>query len=225
MRHLLIVLSLCSSGAAFAETTLAHARLVDKYEEDVTWANRSNFFFGARGGIAIPAGAVGLAPSAGIEMGIAPDFGFGLGVNVIWMNQPPGAPVFGIQPASWGFGATAAFKYYFPTIGPLTLFPSMSIGFLAGPDLQGRNQVLPLLNPGFGAKLRMGAIYASFEFGLSGFTIPFVSVALGYEGDRRHDRAEAWALKQEEEAAEKAEELQRQQSLPAPTVPPPPPAS
>jgi len=222
MRHLLVVLSLCTASTALAETRSAHARLVSKYEEPKTWANRSNFYFGARGGIAIPAGAVGLAPSAGIEMGIAPDTGFGMGLNVIWMNQPPGAPVFGIQPALWGLGATANFRYYFQTIGPLTLYPLMSVGFLAGPDLAGRNQVLPLFNPGFGAKVRAGSFYGAFEFGLSGFTIPFIGISVGYEGDRRQDRAEAWALEKEELEREQAEDLQQQQSQPQLTPPPAP---
>ena len=154
MRHLLIVLSVCLGSTAFAQAKLSHAKLVEKYEETSTWANRSNFYFGARGGIAIPPGAIGLAPSAGVELGIAPDYGFGMGLNVIWMNKPPGVPVFGIQPADYGFGASVNFRYYIQTIGPLTLYPSMSVGFLAGPGPDGRNQVLPLFNPGVGAKVK-----------------------------------------------------------------------
>ncbi len=70
------------------------------------------------------------------------------------------------------------------------------------------------------AKVKGGAFYASFEFGLSGFTIPFVTVALGYEGDRRHERAEAWAFEKEQLAREQAEENELNKS-----VPPPAPAS
>lgn len=222
MRHLLVVLTVCLGSTAFAEAKSAHARLVQKYEEESTWSNRSNFYFGARAGVAVPAGALGLAPSAGFEMGIAPDSGFGMGLNLIWMNKPPGAPVFGIQPAEYGFGATANFRYYFQTIGPLTLYPQMSVGFLAGPDFGGRNQVLPLINPGFGAKVKGGSFYCAFEFGLSGFTIPFVALSVGYEGDRRRDRAEAWANEKEELARDQAEELERQKTLPPLSAPPAP---
>ena len=133
-----------------------------------------------------------------------------MGLNVIWMNKPPGVPVFGIQPADYGFGASVNFRYYIQTIGPLTLYPSMSVGFLAGPGPDGRNQVLPLFNPGVGAKVKAGPFYCSFDFGLSGFTVPFVGIGLGYEGDRRADRAEAWANKKEEAAREQAEELEQQ---------------
>ena len=222
MRHLIAALSFCFAGTALAQVRSAHAKLVEKYEEPTNWANRSNFYFGARGGVAIPQGAFGLAPSVGLEMGIAPDSGFGMGLNVIYMDKQPGAPLLGIQPGLYGFGATANFRYYIQTIGPLTLYPVMSVGFLAGPDGSGRNQVLPLLNPGIGAKVRAGPFYCSFDFGLSGLTIPFVGVSVGYEGDRRSDRAEAWAQKKEELAREQAEELELQKSQPAITASPAP---
>jgi hypothetical protein len=224
MRLLIIALSLCVSTTAFAKKK-SHEKLVAKYEEPDTWSNRANFFFGAGAGVAIPQGADGLATSAGVEMGIAPESGLGFGLHAVWMDKPPGAPAIGIQPARWGFGATANLRYYFQTIGPLSLFPSFSLGFLAGPDrVSGLNQVMPLVDPGIGAKVRLGPMYVTFEFGLSGFTIPFVGVALGYEGDRRADRAEAWAREQEDaarDAAEEKEEERQQNAAPAATEPAP----
>lgn len=206
MRSLLLAAICAATAAPAAIPKTTHARLVQKYEEPATWANRSNFFVGARGSIAIPQGAEGLAPLVGIELGIAPDSGFGLSLNMIWMDRSPGAPMFGIQPGNFGFGASANFRYYFQTVGPLTLYPAFSIGFLAGPDPAGKNQVLPMINPGFGAKVKAGPFYVSFDFGLSAFTIPFVGASVGYEGNRREERAEAWATEQEEKAREEAEE-------------------
>lgn len=230
MRHLLVATCLAAASAV-AAPKLTHARLVEKYEEPAIWSNRSNFYFGARGAVAIPQGAAGLASMAGVEMGIAPDYGFGMGLNVIWMERSPGAPMFGIQPGRFGFGASANLRYYIQTVGPLTLYPVASLGFLAGPDAAGLNQVLPLLNPGFGAKVKAGSFYVSFDFGLSGFTIPFIGISVGYEGDRRRDRAEAWATEKETRAREAAEEREAEQAPQAPessnepSTPPPPPSS
>lgn len=224
--RLITVAVLCAATSALAIPKTTHARLVEKYEEPNTWANRSNFFVGARASIAIPQGAVGIAPLAGIELGIAPDYGFGISMNMIWMERSPGAPMFGIQPGNYGFGASANFRYYFQTVGPLTLYPAFSIGFLAGPDPMGKNQVLPMINPGFGAKVRAGPFYVSFDFGLSAFTIPFVGASVGYEGNRREERAEAWANDQEEKAREAEEErLQREKEQQGKLIEEAPPAA
>ena len=76
-------------------------------------------------------------------------------------------------------------RFYFQTVEPLTLYPTFSIGFLAGPakDTQ-ENVVLPMLSPGFGARVKFGNLYTSFEFGLASFTVPFLNVGLGWELDR-----------------------------------------
>ncbi len=95
---------------------------------------------------------------------------------------------------------------------PAYLAIGATVGFLAGPDEQGLNQVLPMINPGFGAKVKFGPFYCGFDFGLSGLTIPYIGLAIGYEGDRRRDRAEAWATKQEELAREAAEALEQEKS-------------
>jgi hypothetical protein len=197
MRRLLTLLPFLFCTAALAQSRASHAKLLDTYVEPDTWVNRSNFYFGARGGVAIPSGAHNIAPSAGLEVGVASNFGVGFGLHVLWMDAPPGAPILGVGPAQYGFGALSDMRFYIPTIEPLTLYPAMSIGFVAGPDLGGRNMVLPLFNPGFGAKVKFGNFYGSFEFGFAGFTIPYVTLALGYEGDRRKERAEKWALEHE----------------------------
>lgn len=221
MRLLLAVVALLVCSPALAQTKSAHARLVEKYVEPDTWTNHSNFFVGVRGGVAIPAGADSLAPSSGLELGVAPDFGLGFGLHVIWMNNPPGAPVFNIPRANYGFGAMADLRFYFPTIEPLTLYPTLSVGFLAGPALDGKNMVLPLFNPGFGAKVKFGNFYGAFEFGFAGFTVPFVNLAFGYEGDRRQQRAEAWARDQEEDARYQAQQLELELKKAPATAPAP----
>jgi hypothetical protein len=129
------------------------------------------------------------------------------------MNNPPGAPVFGIREGRYGFGTMLDLRFNIPTIDPLTLYPSLSAGFLAGPGLDGKNLVLPLVNLGFGAKMKVGDFYASFEFGFAGFSIPFVTLGFGYQGERRKQRAEAWALEKEETA--------REQGVPVDLTPPP----
>ena len=139
----------------------------------------------------------GCGPDARVEPGGTEDNGAGFGIHAIWMNAPPGAPFLGVSAAKFGIGALADFRYYFATIEPLTLYPTLSAGFLAGPGVgNGGNAVLPLINPGFGAKVRMGSVYAAFEFGFAGFTIPYVALCFGFQGDRHKERAEAWAREQ-----------------------------
>jgi hypothetical protein len=189
-----IAVAVVSLAFAAAAEPPSSSELVEKYQEPDTWANRSNFYFGTRGGVAIPQGANGLAELAGLEVGVANDSGIGFGLHALWMNNAPGAPILGVPAASWGLGALADLRYYFPTIEPLTLYPTLSAGFVAGPSAKdGTNSVLPLFNPGFGARVKLGNIYAAFEFGFAGFTIPFVALSFGYQSDRKAERAEKWA--------------------------------
>lgn len=183
MRPHLIVLSLLTTVSLVAS---AQAPVAVQKPLANTWSNRASFFVGARGGIAFPPGAVGLAPNAAIELGVAPPTGFGFGVRAMWMNNPPGVPFLGLKPAEYGFGALADFRYYIETIDPLIIYPTIALGFLAGPERGTmQNAVLPLLNIGVGAKMKFGNLYATFEFGVSGFTIPYVGIAVGYEGDSK----------------------------------------
>ncbi len=154
------------------------------------WANRSSFYVGMRGGLAFPPGAVGLAPSGALEIGVAPPRGFGFGVRALFMSQPPGVPFLDLKPAAYGFGALADFRYYFDPIEPMVIYPTIAVGFLAGPERMSlKNSALPLFNPGVGVKVKFGNIYGSFEFGLAGFTIPFVAVSVGYDGDSKQTKA------------------------------------
>ena len=183
MRRNLLLLSLASFFPL-----VASAQTVGGVSKPLanTWTNRASFFIGARGGIAFPPGAVGLAPSAIIELGVAPPTGFGFGVRAMWMNNPPGVPFLGLKPAAYGFGALADFRYYIETIDPLIIYPTIALGFLAGPDrITQQNAVLPLFNLGVGAKVKFGNLYLSFEFGVSGFTIPYVGISVGYDGDSK----------------------------------------
>ena len=115
---------------------------------------------------------------------MAADSGIGFGLHFTSVWNPPDAPSLNIPKAQWGIGAAADMRWYFQTVRPLTLYPTLSVGFLAGPTIQGRNAVLPMLNPGFGARIRLGNVYGSFEFGVMGFQVPFVSLAFGWEPNR-----------------------------------------
>jgi hypothetical protein len=180
VRHALAATLLLSSLALAGPPSTVKA----KDPDTLPWSERASFFVGARGGIAAPPGAVGLAPNAGIEFGLAVPQGFGFSMRTLWMDNPPGAPALGLRPAEYGFGALADLRYYFRAVEPLTVYPTLAIGFLAGPERgTNTNAVLPLFNPGVGMKVKAGNFYAAFEFGLSGFTIPFVALSFGFEGD------------------------------------------
>lgn len=213
----LLSASLLFATAAFAAEP---ARVSGEFEEPNTWSNRANFYVGARGGVAIPAGALGVAPNAGIELGVANSFGFGVGLHAMWMNRPPGAPFLNIPPCDYGFGAMADVRFYFETLEPLTLYPGLSLGFVAGPSsLDGKNAVLPLINPSFGARVKFANFYAAFEFGLAGFTIPFVNLALGFETDRRKDRRIAWERTRAEIQRREQEDAERRKREEVPVAP------
>jgi hypothetical protein len=218
MRLNLIVLTLVSSLSLVASAQAPIA--VEKPLAD-TWSNRASFFIGARGGVAFPPGAVGLAPNATIELGVAPPQGFGFGVRAMWMNNPPGVPFLGLKPAEYGFGALADFRYYIETIDPLIIYPTIAVGFLAGPERGTmQNAVLPLLNIGVGAKVKFGNLYASFEFGVSGFTIPYVGIAIGYEGDsKRTKQAERLRIAAETAPVPAPAAAPAPASAPAPVAP------
>jgi hypothetical protein len=187
MRLALVLVTLLSTSVAFAESfgpPSAPPTVKAVNPDNLPFSERASFFVGVRGGIAAPPGALGLAPSAGLEFGLAVPQGFGFSMRTLWMDNPPGVPAFGLRPASYGFGALADFRYYFRTIEPLTIYPTIAVGFLAGPERGTQtNAVLPLFNPGVGMKVRFGNFYSTFEFGLSGFTIPFVGLTMGFEGD------------------------------------------
>jgi hypothetical protein len=155
------------------------------------WAQGARFFVGARTGVAIPARSRGVAPMLGMELGVSASKGLGFGLHLIGMGNPPEVPAFGIPKAEWGLGALADVRMYFQTIEPLSLYATLSAGFLAGPgaegtELAGQNVVLPLLNPGFGARVKLtDSVYTAFEFGLAGFQIPFIALSFGLEPARR----------------------------------------
>lgn len=160
----------------------------------LTWANRASFFIGARGGLAVPPDAVGFAPSGAVEFGVAAPTGFGFGLRGLFMTNPPGVPFLGIPAAVYGVGALADFRYYFETADPLIVYPTISAGFLAGPaQVTLANAAMPLFNLGVGVKVRFGNVYATFEFGVSGFTIPFITLNLNYEADSKLTKAQRQA--------------------------------
>jgi hypothetical protein len=158
---------------------------------DEDWDQGARFFAGVRSGVAIPPGSRGVAPTLGFELGVSAPKGLGFGLHFIGMGNPPGVPALRIPKAEWGLGALADLRMYFQSIEPLTLYATLSAGFLAGPgvmdsDVAGQNVVLPLVNPGFGARVKLtDSVYTAFEFGLAGFHIPFVAVSFGWEPPRR----------------------------------------
>ena len=218
------LVSTCLAATAFAQDTTweepptrsapratTEVRAPVKFTEADTWTNRSNFYAGVRGGVGIPPGAVGVAGSAALEVGIATSRGMGVGLSVSWMQTTPGAPALGIPPTSYGLGASLDLRYYFETIEPLTLYPALSLGFLAGPAIEGqRNVVLPIAKPGFGARVLLGSLYLNLEFGLANFTIPYLGLGIGFQADRAKERRAAWEADRKEQRA-LADEAERRE--------------
>lgn len=150
------------------------------------WARDARFFAGVRTGVAIPQGARGLAPTLGAEVGVAAKKGLGFGLHFLGAPSTPGVPGLNIERTDYAFGAALDMRFYIQTIEPATLYPTLAIGFLAGPSTAtGQNVVLPVINPGFGTRVKLGNIYTSFEFGFAGFQIPFINFAMGWDLDRK----------------------------------------
>jgi hypothetical protein len=152
--------------------------------ESETWEDRARFFVGGRGSLAVPHGGHGPAYTGGLELGVAADSGVGFGLHLVGINNPPAVPSMNIPEMGWAFGAAADIRAYFQTVEPLTLYPTFSVGFLAGTDAEGTNVVMPMLNPGFGARMRFENVYVAFEIGAANFFIPFVALSLGFEPER-----------------------------------------
>jgi hypothetical protein len=153
--------------------------------DDPSWSDTARFFVGARTGVGIPPGGNGVAPTLGFEIGVSAPHGFGFGLHLLGMSNPPAIAALGIEKANWGVGAMADLRMYFQTVEPLTLYATLAGGFLAGPGQSGANVVLPLINPGFGARVKFtDSVYVAFEFGAAGFFIPFVNLSVGFEPQR-----------------------------------------
>ena len=158
------------------------------------WGETARFFGGVRAGVGIPPGGRGVAPSLGFEIGVSAPHGFGFGLHLLGMSNPPSITQLGIEKAAWGLGAMADLRLYFQTVEPLTLYATLSGGFLAGPGESGTNVVLPLVNPGFGARVKFNdAMYVAFEFCAAGFFRPFVTMSVGWEPQRIARRAAPYA--------------------------------
>jgi hypothetical protein len=153
--------------------------------DDPSWSDSARFFIGGRTGVGVPPGGSGVAPTLGFEIGVSAPHGFGFGLHLIGMSNPPAVAALNIEKASWGVGAMADLRMYFQTVEPLTLYATLAGGFLAGPGQSGQNVVLPLINPGFGARVKFNdQMYVAFEFGAAGFFIPFVNLSVGWEPQR-----------------------------------------
>lgn len=153
--------------------------------DDPSWSDTARFFVGMRGGIGVPPGGSGVAPTLGFELGVSAPKGFGFGLHILGMANPPAVSALNIPKADWGMGAMADLRMYFQTVEPLTLYATLAGGFLAGPGVDKQNVVLPLINPGFGARVKFSdQMYVAFEFGAAGFFIPFVNMSVGWEPQR-----------------------------------------
>lgn len=177
----LLALALLTAGAAQAQTT----RYVPAAQDD--WATNARFFMGFRGGVAIPPGGTGVAPTVALELGVSAPKGLGFGLHLLGMANPPAIRQLNIPKADYGLGALADVRMYFQSVDPLTLYATLSGGFVAGPGTDtNTNVVLPLLNPGFGARVKVAdTAYVAFEFGMAGFFIPFITLSAGWEPERR----------------------------------------
>jgi len=108
--------------------------------------------------------------------------GLGFGLRRFGIANPPEVAVFDIPRAEHGMGASADVRWYIQTIRPLTVYPTMSFGFMAGPSADsGENAVMPMINPGFGARVNIADVYVAFEIGAANFYIPFVNISVGWE--------------------------------------------
>lgn len=170
----------CASSAPASEPLLVAGR-------EPRWDDTARFFTGLRTSVGIPPGGFGVAPSLALELGVSAPTGIGFGLHLMTMGNPPSVPRLGIPKAEWGVGALADVRMYFQSIEPLTLYATLSGGFLAGPDAQtGANVVLPMVNPGFGARVKLtDTMYTAFELGFAGFHIPFLAFSMGWEPERR----------------------------------------
>jgi len=169
-----LVLGIISTLVAIAAPAAAQT-------DTCTFAADGRSYFGARAGVAIPPDTVGVAPTFGAEIGLAPESGLGLGLHFIYSPNPP--DVSWVGDASYGFGVEADVRWYLPRAGALQFYPFFSAGFMVGPDeLTKENVLLPLVSPGLGTRLDLGPLYASFDFGLAAFVIPFVNFSVGGYG-------------------------------------------
>ena len=166
-------------------TAAAAAAIATPPAKKDSWSENPTFFVGGRTALAFPPGGNGPAPMAGVELGVAADKGVGYGLHLFGASNTPGAPTFNLPPSPYAFGALVDVRYYLQTVEPLRLYPTMSLGFMAGPGQDtGKNAVLPLVTPGFGARVNFGPIYTSVEIGAASFYIPFMAVSLGWEPGR-----------------------------------------
>jgi hypothetical protein len=201
-----------------AITLLSNAQ-VEKADPRDTWRNNARFFMGARTGVGFSPGGQGPSPTFGLELGVSNRSGVGFGLHLLGSTNPQAVPALNIPRAGYGFGGAADLRIYIQTVNPLTLYPSISLGFLTGPDaMTGANVVLPLFILGFGARVRFGPVYAAVEIGLASFHIPFVSLCLGYESKPRYEPAEEDGLISEPEPEpEPAKAVIRRPPVAAPT--------
>jgi hypothetical protein len=152
------------------------------------WARGARFFGGLRSGIGFAPGGLGPAGTLGLELGVTAFRGLGFGLHVFGIGNPPEVPLLDIPRAEYGMGAAVDVRWYLQTIRPLKLYPTMSVGFMAGPSIDtGANVVLPTVTPGFGARVNIGEVYVSLEMGAATFYIPFVNLAVGWEPTRAVD--------------------------------------
>lgn len=161
-------------------------RLRTRAEVDDEWSRRARFFGGLRSSLAFPPGGMGPATTVGMELGVAAYRGLGFGLHIYGVGNPSGVPMLELPAAAWGVGASADARWYLQTIEPLKLYPTLSVGFIAGPDkVTGENVVLPMINPGFGARVNLADMYVAFEIGLASLYMPFVGFSIGWEPTRK----------------------------------------
>ena len=143
-------------------------------------------FLGVRSDLGFPLGSSSgttISPTLSLEMGYAPRIrGVGWGIRAtISVNTPNFFGAFGAETAA--FGVLGELRYYFQVAGPVQLYPALAFGWLLGINA-GTGNVLPVLNTGFGLRVRLGSsAYVAFEGGLATFIMPYFGLSFGVCGE------------------------------------------
>jgi len=138
-----------------------------------------------RGGLAIPPGAFGFAPTAGIEFGVMAAQGMGYGITLLGAFATPSFSAFPSQP--FAFGLTGNLRYDLQVVPALSFAPMLSLGFLSGRGASGTNASIPLITPALGVRWKPADMYVAFDFGLADFFIPYMNITLGFHGNPSRD--------------------------------------
>jgi len=187
-RNALCVFALAFAGSAFAQASQPAGQTAPPASSSISpstdakiYSEDPRLFVGLKSAAIVPPGGTGPGVLSGFEIGIAAKQGFGFGVNIFGGVNNPAAPTLGLPRSGFAFGGTADIRYFLQTVGPLSVYPILSVGFLTAQTSSIKNTVIPLVNPGVGARVQiLDELYTSLEVGASNFHIPYMAVSLGW---------------------------------------------